>query len=74
VSSSIAMEKGEEITLEIVVTVFGDYFQLVSVLAVVMVAIAMAASVVIRNMVVGGKDSEAQALAVEFVAGVEVQW
>ncbi|WP_375145256.1 peptide MFS transporter [Vibrio parahaemolyticus] len=72
-STSIAMEKGQEITQEIVQTVYGDYFQLLTVLAVVMVAIAMAASVVIRKMLDAAKESEAQAQPVEIEAGVEVQ-
>ncbi|MBE3931126.1 peptide MFS transporter [Vibrio parahaemolyticus] len=72
-STSIAMEKGQEITQEIVQTVYGDYFQLLTVLAVVMVAIAMAASVVIRKMLDAAKESEAQAQPVEIEADVEVQ-
>ncbi len=49
-STSIALEKGQELTQEIVQTVYGDYFGLLTVLAVVMVAVALAASVVIRKM------------------------
>ncbi len=49
-STSIALEKGQEITQEIVQTVYGDYFSLLTMLAVVMVAIAFMASFVIRKM------------------------
>tara|TARA_Y100001956_G_scaffold46105_1_gene44817 strand:- start:32 stop:1045 length:1014 start_codon:yes stop_codon:yes gene_type:complete len=63
-STSIALEKGQEITQEIVQTVYGDYFQLLTVLAVVMVAIAMAASFVIRKMLDAAKNAE-QAVELE---------
>ncbi|SON53148.1 peptide MFS transporter [Vibrio tapetis] len=49
-STSIALEKGQEITQEIVQTVYGDYFGLLTMLAVVMVIVALAASVIIRKM------------------------
>ena len=51
-STSIALEKGQEITQEIVQNVYGDYFQLLTVLAVVMVAIALICSFVIRKMLI----------------------
>jgi dipeptide/tripeptide permease len=63
-STSIALEKGQEITQEIVQTVYGDYFQLLTVLAVVMVVIAMAASFVIRKMLDAAKNAE-QAVELE---------
>ena len=49
-STSIALEKGQEITQEIVKTVYGDYFSLLTMLAVVMVAVALLASRMIRVM------------------------
>ncbi|WP_087024853.1 peptide MFS transporter [Thaumasiovibrio subtropicus] len=49
-STSIALEKGQVITQEIARTVYGEYFQLLSVLAVVMVGVAFLSSVVIRKM------------------------
>ncbi|WP_375750555.1 peptide MFS transporter [Vibrio sp. HN007] len=57
-STSIALEKGQEITQEIVQTVYGDYFKLLTILAVVMVAIALVASAVIRKMLDKAKDTE----------------
>ncbi|MBY5944221.1 peptide MFS transporter [Photobacterium rosenbergii] len=56
-STSIALEKGQEITQEIVQTVYGDYFSLLTMLAVVMVAVALLASRMIRVML---KKAEAQ--------------
>ncbi|PSU36426.1 peptide MFS transporter [Photobacterium lutimaris] len=49
-STSIAMEKGQEITQEVVQTVYGDYFSLLTILAVVMVVVALLASRLIRVM------------------------
>lgn len=57
-STSIALEKGQEITQEIVHTVYGDYFQLLTVLAVVMVAIALVSSFIIRKMLDAAKEDE----------------
>ncbi|MFA0724672.1 major facilitator superfamily transporter, partial [Vibrio sp. 10N.222.49.E5] len=57
-STSIALEKGQQITQEIVQTVYGDYFQMLTVLAVVMVGIAMAASFIIRKMLEAAKTAE----------------
>ena len=57
-STSIALEKGQEITQEIVQTVYGDYFQMLTVLAVVMVGIAMAASFIIRKMLEAAKAAD----------------
>ncbi|MCQ1061375.1 MFS transporter [Photobacterium sp. ZSDE20] len=47
-STSIAMEKGQEVTQEVVQTVYGDYFSLLTILAVVMVVVALLASRLIR--------------------------
>ena len=57
-STSIALEKGQEITQEIVKTVYGDYFSLLTVLAVVMVVVAFMASFVIRKMLEKSKEAE----------------
>ncbi|MGF1755210.1 peptide MFS transporter [Vibrio makurazakiensis] len=57
-STSIALEKGQEITQEIVQTVYGDYFQMLTILAVVMVGIAMAASRVISKMLEAAKAAD----------------
>ena len=58
-STSIAQEKGQVITQEFVQTVYGDYFQLLTVLAVVMVAVAFVASFIIRKMLESSKHAEA---------------
>ena len=57
-STSIAMEKGQVITQEIVQTVYGDYFSLLTGLAVVMVVVAFMASFVIRKMLEKSKEAE----------------
>ena len=59
-STSIALEKGQEITQEIVQTVYGDYFSLLTMLAVVMVAIALLASRMIRVMLKKAEDDQEQ--------------
>lgn len=64
-STTIALEKGQEITQEIVQHVYGDYFQLLTILAVVMVGIALAASFIIRKMLEAAKRSEAEMELVE---------
>ncbi|WP_019612827.1 peptide MFS transporter [Psychromonas ossibalaenae] len=57
-STSIALEKGQEITQEIVQQVYGDYFSTLTFWAVVMVAVAFGASVVIRKMLEKCDDSD----------------
>jgi len=57
-STSIAQEKGHVITQEFVQTVYGSYFQLLTVLAVVMVAVAFVASFIIRKMLESSKQAE----------------
>ncbi|MFC1503580.1 peptide MFS transporter [Pseudomonadota bacterium] len=57
-STSIALEKGQEITQEIVQTVYGGYFSTLTVLAVVMVAVALLASRVIRVMLKSSEESQ----------------
>ena len=56
-STSIALEKGQEITQEIVQTVYGDYFSMLTMLAVVMVAVALLASRVIRKMLKSSEEA-----------------
>ena len=62
-STSIALEKGQEITQEIVQTVYGDYFSLLTGLAVVMVVVAFMASFVIRKMLEKSKEAEGMTTA-----------
>lgn len=64
-STSIAMEKGQKITQEFVQTVYGDYFQLLTLLAVVMVVIALVASKVIKGMLAKSREIEIANLAAE---------
>jgi dipeptide/tripeptide permease len=62
-STSIAMEKGQAITQEVVKTVYGDYFSLLTGLAVVMVIAAFIASFIIRKMLEKSKEAEDMATA-----------
>ena len=55
-STAIALEKDQKLTQEIVQNVYGSYFSTLTVWAVVMVAVALMSSVVIRKML---KASEA---------------
>ncbi|GAB3515327.1 peptide MFS transporter [Photobacterium alginatilyticum] len=55
-STSIALDKGQEITQEIIQSVYGGYFSTLTILAAVMVVVALMASRVIRIML---KSSEA---------------
>ncbi len=50
ISTAISVEKGQEITQEVVKTVYGNYFALLTFWAVVMVVVAMLASYIIRKM------------------------
>ncbi|MCG9624155.1 peptide MFS transporter [Vibrio mediterranei] len=59
-STSIAAEKGQEITQEFVKTVYGDYFSLLTILAVVMVAVAFTASIAIRKMLAAADKHQPQ--------------
>ncbi|WP_372846784.1 peptide MFS transporter [Pontiella sp.] len=54
-STSIAQEKGQAITQEIVRSVYGGYFGVLTVLAVVMVGVALAASWIIRKMLAAAR-------------------
>ena len=60
-STSIALEKGQEITQEIVQNVYGDYFQMLTILAVVMVVIAFGASFAIQKMLEMSKSADKSA-------------
>lgn len=62
-STSIALEKGQAVTQQIVQTVYGDYFQLLTVLAVVMVAIALVCSFIIRKMLEAARQEPGDKLA-----------
>ncbi len=57
-STSIALEKGQVITQEIVQNVYGDYFQLLTILAVVMVGVALVASKIIQMMLNAAEQHE----------------
>jgi len=57
-STSIALEKGQEVTQEIVQTVYGGYFSTLTIWAVVMVVIALGSSFVIRKMLEKANDSD----------------
>lgn len=54
-STSIALEKDQKITQEIVQNIYGDYFNTLTILAVVMVAVAMLSSLLIRKMLDASK-------------------
>jgi dipeptide/tripeptide permease len=56
-STSIALEKDQKITREIVQTVYGAYFSTLTLWAVVMVAVALLASWVIRRMLLLSKKA-----------------
>ncbi|MGL6260315.1 peptide MFS transporter [Vibrio sp. WXL103] len=57
-STSIALEKGQVITQDIVQNVYGDYFQLLTILAVVMVGVALGASWLIKKMLAAAEKHE----------------
>ncbi|MGF1876952.1 peptide MFS transporter [Photobacterium frigidiphilum] len=62
-STSIALEKGQAITQEIVQTVYGDYFSLLTMLAIVMVLVAFFASFIIRKMLEKSAEAEKMVLS-----------
>ncbi len=64
-STSIALEKGQEITQEIVQTVYGGYFTTLTIWAVVMVAIALGSSYVIRKMLEKANESDSDSKRME---------
>lgn len=57
-STSIALEKGQVITQQIVQTVYGDYFKLLTILAVVMVVVALIASFIIKKMLEAAQSNQ----------------
>ena len=59
ISGAIAMEKGQEVTQQFVQTVYGDYFGMLTIAAVAMVAVALGASVMIRKMLAKADALEA---------------
>jgi dipeptide/tripeptide permease len=61
-STSIALEKGQEVTQEIVKSVYGGYFGTLTIWAIVMVAVALVSSVIIEKMLKAAEsDSNKQA-------------
>ncbi len=61
-STSIALEKGQQITQTIVQDVYGGYFSKLTIMAVVMVGVALASSYAIRKMLDAAGHSENAAL------------
>ncbi|GAL03379.1 di-/tripeptide transporter [Photobacterium aphoticum] len=59
-STSIALEKGQVITQALVKQLYGDYFGLLTALAVVMVVVALLASALVRVMLKKAEQYEAQ--------------
>lgn len=57
-STNIALEKGQQLTQHIAQTMYGEYFQLLTVMAVVMIGVALAASKVIHNMLKAAAEAE----------------
>ncbi|PJE79089.1 Dipeptide and tripeptide permease B [invertebrate metagenome] len=58
ISGVIAMEKGQEVTQQFVQTVYGDYFFMLTLAAVAMIAVALGSSVLIRKMLNKAEDHE----------------
>ncbi|WP_162064284.1 peptide MFS transporter [Vibrio taketomensis] len=67
-STSIALEKGQVITQAVVQTVYGNYFQMLTILAVVMVVIALVSSVIIRKMLASAERAEQELVTSESAA------
>ena len=57
-STSIALEKDQKITQEIVINVYGGYFSKLTIWAVVMVGVALLSSVIIRKMLASIKNEK----------------
>lgn len=57
ISTSIALEKDQKITQEIVQTVYGSYFSTLTIWAVIMVGVALIASFIIRKMLISAKPT-----------------
>ncbi|MBE7214200.1 oligopeptide:H+ symporter [Shewanella benthica] len=64
ISTTIAVEKGQEITQDLVQNLYGDYFLLLTIMAVVMVGVAFAASRLIKKMI-GNDDDPSQGMPTE---------
>ncbi|KQA23733.1 DeoR faimly transcriptional regulator [Vibrio metoecus] len=60
-STSIALEKGQVVTQQIVQIIYGDYFKLLTMLAVVMVGVALLASVLVRKMLAAANQNSPSA-------------
>lgn len=58
ISGNIALEAGQEISQEFIQQTYGDFYLLLTQLAVVMVAVALGASMVIRKMLAKSKDAD----------------
>jgi len=61
-STSIALEKGQMITQDIVKDVYGSYFSLLTVLAIIMVVVAFIGSLIIRKMLDAANAQQKQDL------------
>jgi len=61
ISGNIALEAGQEISQEFIQQTYGDFYLLLTQLAVVMVAVALGASMVIRKMLAKSKDADDEA-------------
>ena len=57
-STNIALEKGQVLTQELAQTLYGGFFQTLTVLAVVMVAVALVASFAIKKMLAKSAELE----------------
>lgn len=68
ISGSIAMDKGQEITQQFVQTVYGDYFSMLTMAALAMVAVALGSSVLIRRMLAKAENLEENGDLVPVVA------
>ncbi|WP_108649516.1 peptide MFS transporter [Dongshaea marina] len=62
-STSIALEKGQELTQSFIQQVYGGYFKTFTIMAVILVIVAFVASALIRKMLANGKKSEELALS-----------
>ncbi|GLS83691.1 peptide MFS transporter [Paraferrimonas haliotis] len=58
ISTTIALEKGQQVTQHIVQTVYGDFFQMLTTLAVVMVAVAFISSFVVKKMLAAAEKAQ----------------
>lgn len=63
VSTQVALEKGQQLTQQFAVETYGGFFGLLTVLAVVMVAVAFVCSIVVKKWLAKAKELEAQQAA-----------